>query len=138
MSMACWKIGGIGLDVRKVEPYLNRSKIEKLVREQFPNEQINYQLDINSLLYDECRFTNLGEVLFYCDDSETMTYDYDGDGGIYFIYPPTFPWERRHNEPKSVGEVISNIIKAVQKITDMTSAEVRDIVDRNLSVIVYD
>lgn len=138
MSMACWMIRGVGLDTREIEPYLNRVKIEMLIREQFPNDQIDYQRDIDTLLYDECAFDNLAEVLCCCDDSGTMTYDSDRDGGVYFLYPPTFPWDRRGNEPKSVDEVINNIIKAVQKITNMTSVEVRDIVDRNLNVIVYD
>lgn len=138
MSMACWMIRGVGLDTREIEPYLNRAKIEMLIREQFPNDQIDYQRDIDSLLYDECMFDNLAEVLCCCDDSNTMTYDLDGDGGVYFLYPPTFPWDRRGCEPKSIEEAVKNIIKAVQKITDMQDKQIDEIIDENLNVIVYD
>ena len=39
------------------------------------------------------------------------------------------------NEPKTEQEVIDRIIKAVQKITDMTEEEIEKIIDNDLYVV---
>ena len=71
-------------------------------------------------------FDNFADVLCHCDETDTLTYGDDGEGVCYFYYPPSMPWHRVANEPDSEEEVVERIIRAVQKITDMSRSEIRE------------
>lgn len=147
MSMCYWTIEGVGLNVDEVAPYLNKEKIIRFLTEQLCNEpdtvaDLNQMLtsgdfsefDIDDYLYG-CPFENLADLLTHCDDTDSITYGDDGEGGYYFYYPPSMPWEMRDTEPKSVREVHDRIIAAVQKIIDLQPEEIDRLIDDDLYVV---
>jgi len=142
MSVSYWMIEGIGIDVEKIEPFIDRKKLCHMLHEQLPSDELLQdiidrkaydELDYYDFLYGE-PFQSLADILTHCDDSNSITYGGDGDGGEYFYYPPSMPWNRAGNEPKTIGEVHSRIIEAVQKITVLTSQEIENMIDDELYV----
>lgn len=143
MSMTYWMIEGIGLNVDDVAPHINTEKAARFFYEQLPDDtdlrdmiaSDNYSsFDIEEYYYGN-GFENLADVLCHCDDTDSITFCDDGDGNIYFYYPPSMPWHHTGNEPQSEQEVIARIIKAVQKIADMTEEEIKKIIDNDLYVV---
>lgn len=143
MSVCYWMIEGIGIDVEKLRPHFNKRKLINLILEQFPNdnETIEWKtrrdlkrFDIDDYL-DGNPFDNLADLLTYCDDTDTLTLGSDGDGGVYFYYPPSMPWHRRDNEPKSRQEVHKRIIDAVMVVTDLSEAEIEAMIDDDIYVL---
>lgn len=127
MSVSYWMIEGIGVDVEKIRPHLNKRKVLKLILEQYPDDEDANEwksrrdlrgFNIDDYLYGNL-FDNLGDLLTHCDDTNTLTYGDNGDGGIYLYYPPSMPWHRVPNEPDSQKEVHRRIIEAVMKVTDL-------------------
>ncbi len=143
MSVSYWMIEGIGLNVDDVAPHINKEKAVRFFLEQFPEESDLADMiaandyssfDIEEYYYGN-GFENLADVLCHCDDTDSLTFGDDGDGGVYFYYPPSMPWHHTSNEPQTEQEVIDRIIKAVQKITDMTEEEIKKIIDNDLYVV---
>lgn len=143
MSVSYWMIEGIGLNADDVAPHINKEKAVRFFLEQLPEESDladmiaanNYSsFDIEEYYYGN-GFENLADVLCHCDDTDSLTFGDDGDGGTYFYYPPSMPWHHTSNEPQTEQEVIDRIIKAVQKITDMTEEEIKKIIDNDLYVV---
>ncbi len=143
MSVSYWMIEGIGIDTDKIEPLINKEKLAKMLLEQLPDDEDllkiiegkKYdELDVRDFLYGE-PFENLGDLLTHCDDTDSITYGDDGDGGAYFYYPPSMPWHRVLNEPDTLEEVHRRIIKAVQVITDLPSEEIETMIDDDLYVV---
>lgn len=64
-----------------------------------------------------------------------ITYGGDGEGGYYFYYPPSMPWELREDDPKTIDEVHRRIVTAVQKVTDLSEAEIEEMIDDDLYVV---
>lgn len=143
MSVSYWMIEGIGIDTDKIEPFLNKEKLARMLLEQLPddeelasiieNKQYN-ELDVNDFLYGE-PFNNLADLLTHCDDTDSITYGDDGDGGAYFYYPPSMPWHRTDNEPDTIEEVHRRIITAVQVIADLTDDEIETMINDDLYVV---
>lgn len=143
MSVSYWMIEGVGIDTDKIEPFLNREKLARILFEQLPddeglasiieNKQYS-ELDVNDFLYGE-PFDNLADLLTHCDDTDSITYGDDGDGGAYFYYPPSMPWHRTDNEPDTIEEVHRRIIAAVQVIADLTDDEIETMIDDDLYVV---
>ena len=143
MSMSYWLIEGIGINVQDIEEHVNKEKMVRFFLEQLPNREDlmdmlnsgDYEL-FDAEEYCQCNgFDNFADVLCHCDDTDSLTFGYDGEGASYFYYPPSMPWHRTPNEPKSEQEVIDRIVKAVQKISDMTEEEIKKIVDNELYVV---
>lgn len=147
MSTSYWMIEGIGLNTDQIYLHLNKEKAVLLLIEQLEHEtEIVAELgrllwsgdlsgfDIDDYLYGS-PFDNFADMLTYCDDTDTITYGDDGDGGHYFFYPPSMPWEMQDNEPQSIREVHNRIIKAVQKITDLDASEIDGMIDDELHVV---
>lgn len=143
MSMCYWMIEGIGIDVEKIRPHLNNRKLINFLVEQYPEEEeILYwkgrrdvkSFDIDDYLHGDL-FDNLAELLTHCDDTDTLTFGDDGDGGVYFYYPPSMPWHRRDNEPQSPQEVHERIIDAVMVITDLSEAEIEAMIDDDIYAV---
>lgn len=140
MSTCYWMIEGIGIDVEKIRPNLNKRKVINLVLEQNPNDE-------NALEWKKCRdltkfdiddylhgnlFDNLGDLLAHCDKTDTITYGDNGDGGVYFYYPPSMPWHRTANEPDSQKEVHRRIVDAVMVVTDLSADEIEQLIDDDI------
>ena len=142
MSVSYWMIEGIGINANDVAPHINKEKAVRFFLKQLPEESDladmiaanNYSsFDIEEYYYGN-GFENLADVLCHCDDTDSLTFGDDGDGGAYFYYPPSMPWHHTSNEPQTEQEVIDRIIKAVQKITDMTEEEIKMRLRRCLNV----
>jgi len=140
-------IQGVGLDAEKVIPYLKKEKLARVLIEQLTNEP-NVAKKINQMIasgnFDELNvydylhgepFDNIADLLTYCDNTDSITYGDDGEGGFYFYYPPSMPWEMRETEPKSVLEVHDRIIAAVQKVTDLDAETINQMIDDELNVV---
>lgn len=143
MSVSYWMIEGVGIDVDKIKPHLNNEKLVQLLSEQLPDDEIvneimekgSYSdLDINDFMYGE-PFDNLGDLLTHCDDSNSLSYGDDGESGAYLYYPPSLPWQRTENDPETLEEVHRRIIKAVQRVTDLTAEEIDGMIDDELYVV---
>lgn len=143
MSMNYWMIEGIGLCTRDIKERIDTEKVVRFFVQQFPDDDDlldmiaanNYSsFDMNDYLYGN-GFENLADVLCHCDDTDSITFMDDGDGNCYFYYPPSMPWHHTSNEPQSEQEVIERIVRAVQKITDMTEEEIKKVIDNDLYVV---
>lgn len=139
MSMDYWIVDGIGIDVDKIRPHLNKRKVINLILKHYPDNAYalkwrNHRdltwFDIDDFLYGE-PFDNLADVLTYCDDTDTLTYG-DANGTAYFYYPTSMPWHLGDNEPKTQAEVRKRIIAAVMAITDLTESEIEELLDDNI------
>lgn len=135
--MTFWTIEGIGFNTNKIEPFINKKKLAKVLLKQLPDDELlleamkgkkHCNLDIRDFLYGE-PFDSLGDLLAHCDDTNSLTYGDNGNGESYFYYPPSYPWERTENEPSSIAEVHERIIKAVLCLCDMTSEQVEKLID---------
>lgn len=143
MSMSYWMIEGVGLNADDVAPHINKEKTVRFFLEQLPEESDLADMiaandyssfDIEEYYYGN-GFESLADVLCHCDETDSLTFGDDGAGGAYFYYPPSMPWHHTSNEPQSEQEVIDRIIKAVQKITDMTEEEIKKIINNDLYVV---
>lgn len=146
MSQCHWIIEGIGIDADRIRPYLNQNKLLDFLAEQLPENDYVIELvqsrentgecpdfDIDDYLYGQ-RFQNIADLLTFCDDTDTITYGDDGEGSHYFYYPPSMPWDRREEDPKTIEEVHQRIIAAVQKVTDLSDGEIELMIDDELYV----
>ena len=150
MSMEYWLIRGVGINADAVAPHIDLGKLTQLIRSN-DNSQEKYQkflasfdaedigknnaIDISDALYDVYGYENIADLLTFCDDTDTLTYDRDGEGGSYFYYAPSMPWEMLSNEPQTLDEVHDRIIKAVMKVTDLTREEILYMIDDDLYVV---
>lgn len=143
MSVSYWMIEGVGIDTDKVEPFLDKVKLAKMLLEQLPDNEWLLEistnkkydeLDVQDFLYGE-PFGNLGDLLTHCDDTDSITYGDDGGGGSYFYYSPSMPWHRTETEPDTLEEVHRRIIKAVQAVTNLSASEIETMIDDDLYVV---
>ncbi len=143
MSTCFWMIEGIGLNAKDIESRVSTEKVVRFFAKQLPDkpELIDMimsndfsKFDINDYMYGN-GFENIADVLCHCDDTDSITFGDDGNGNCYFYYPPSMPWHHTKTEPKSEEEVISRIISAVKKITDMSPYEIRELICTDLYVV---
>lgn len=143
MSISYWMIDGIGIDTDKLRGKLDYKKVVDLLVKWWGEdddllemqETACYdELDLDSF-FDGAFCDNLGDFLCMCDDKKVMTYGDNGDGGVYFYYPPSMPWQRGPNEPKSIDEVHQCIIKAVQCVTNLTEDDIEVMINDDLYVV---
>lgn len=143
MNLSYWLIEGVGIETGKIEPFINKEKLAKLLIQQLPGEELleeiianeNYDaLDVDEFLYGN-PFDNLADLLTHCDDTDTITCGNDGENGSYFYYSPSMPWHRKQNEPRTLEEVHRRIIRAVKTITDLSSKEIEKMIDDDLYVV---
>lgn len=143
MSLSYWMIEGIGLCTNDIEPHLDDKKVVRCISEAHPDD-----LELKSMLFrddysnfdvhdyiDNGLFNNVGDLLCFCDQTDSLTFCDDGEGNVYFYYPPSMPWERSVSDPKSEEEVIQRIISAVKGLTDLQDYEIREMIDRELYVV---
>ena len=136
--MQYWLCKGIGIEVGKLEPHLNVEKCLSLAKEQFADEDIPAADEISGLdeleelLWSGGLFDNLADMLTFCDDTDTLTWDSNGEGEYFFYYIPSYPWERVENEPQSLEEVHERIIAAVQRVCDISGKEIEEMIDNEI------
>lgn len=144
MSMCYWIIQGIGLNTNDIYNHIDKAKLAAFLHQQLPDDeevtrmvqlhQYN-ELDVEDYL-GGYPFDNLGDLLVHCDRTDTLTYGDDGDGGSYLYYPPSMPWDRLPNEPKSIGVVHQRIIQAVKGIvSNLSDTEIDTMIDDDLYVV---
>lgn len=143
MSVSYWVIEGVGINVNTIRPYLNKEKLVQFLTEQLPDDELVIEfkkkgtccdLNIDDFLYGD-PFDNLADLLSHCDDSNSLTYGDDGESGAYLYYSPSLPWERTENEPETLEEAHRRIIKAVQRVTDLSDEEIEQMIDDELYVV---
>lgn len=146
MSLSYWTIEGVGIPTQKLEAYINKKKFAELVVKMFPDDECTKRildsgkwdtLNIDDYMYGY-PFDNLADAFTYCDDTDTITYGDDGEGNYYFYYPPSLPWHRCENEPGTYDELVKRMVAAVQKLADLSRAEIEEMIDDDLYVIGYD
>lgn len=137
--MEYWVIRGVGICADDV--VLNDLKLRTFLLEQFRDDmdtinEINRMetIDINAFLYGE-PYSNIAELLTECDDTGTMTYDDDGEGYSYFLFAPRMPWEFKNGMPMTIDQCHDIIVRAVQKVSDMTREQILGIIDDHLHVV---
>lgn len=144
MNTQFWMIEGIGLNAEELRSYINIEKAANIIHEQLPrdSEELAEMIAANDFssfdIDDYCYgngFDSLADIFCHCDDTDSITWAGDGEGSSYFYYPPSMPWHHTETEPKSEEEVILRIIKAVQKITDMSAVQIRELIDTELHVL---
>lgn len=132
MSMCYWMNEGIGIRSSKLYPFLDAHKCYVAVVSQLPDEDINEDdFELDDFFYGE-PFENLGDFMCYQDNTGTLTFGDNGNGESYFLYVPSYPWERAENEPLSLAEVHERIIDAVLKVTNLTREEVDILIDDDI------
>lgn len=132
MSTVYWMCEGIGIRTNELYPFLNKQKCIEVIKKQLPDEEIEEDdFDINEYFFGE-PFDNLGDLLCHVDDTNTLTYGDNNEGEYYFYYPPSYPWDRRENEPKSIKEVHERIVAAVLQLCDIDRREIEAIIDDDI------
>ena len=99
MSRSFWMIQGIGLRANDIEPHIDKEKAARCILDVYPHISELYDMTIsndyssfNVQDYIECRlFDNIGDLLTFCDPTDSLTFCDDGEGNVYFYYPPSMP-----------------------------------------------
>ena len=130
MSMSYWGIIGIGVRSSRIEKHLDKHKCYLEVRKQLPEEKIEEEsFDLYDFLYGYT-FQNLAEFLqCICDKSSVMSWNDNGYDDSYFLYPPTYPWEKGREDPKSAAEVEEIIIDTLTKVTNLSREDIRSLIE---------
>ena len=132
MSMSYWSLQGVGLNAEELKPYLNTQRCIDLYRKIYPDEEINLSdADDEDFLFRDM-FDNIGDLLWCADESNTLSYSCNGDGVWFFLYEPTFPWNRNENEPRTLQEAHKLLIDAVVRVCDLDRTEVERMIDDDL------
>ena len=125
MSVSYWGIVGYGIEVNDIKKYINKEKVNKLVRQLNPNAEISNSDDV--LIDDTFNgdlYSSIAEFLSELDDSHSLIWDTGGNlGGDYLYYAPDYPWHKHENDPKSFDEVRERIQKVIQKVYDIKSED---------------
>lgn len=134
MSMTYWMNEGIGVDSDTIWKHLDMHKCYRLIANWYPEDlpdESEFDLDD---YFGGNPFENLGDFLCHIDDSGAMSWGDNGNGVYYFLYTPSYPWNRRENEPKSIQEVHEIIVAAILKVTNLS----RDDADRLIDDDIYE
>ena len=147
MSMEYWAISGIGLEVTRFLPFISKDKLMNFLKDELPDDkqvrsllqsQMFRVLPVSEIVRLElCSsiFDNPADMFTYCDDTNCLTYDGNGEGDWYLYYPPSMPWQLTENEPDSVEEVHHRIIAAISRLVDLALSEIESQIDDELNVI---
>jgi len=131
MSMTYWMNEGIGVSSDVLWPHLDKQKCMAVVAAQCPDLELDEKnFDLDDYMYDT--FVNFGDFMCHVDNTGVMSYGDNGYGVSYFLYPPTYPWDRRDNEPQSIDEVHAIIVDAIMKVTNLTAEEADKLIDDDI------
>lgn len=138
MSVNYWIVEGIGIATSVLKAHLNTQKCIDLIKEQSNGElqPDKKGFDIENYFFGAL-FENLADMLCHCDDTGTLTWGNNVDGECYFLYPPSYPWNRMENEPNSITEVHERIKDAVQCLCSLTREQIEEYIDDDIYEIGY-
>lgn len=130
MSMDYWGIVGYGVCVQDIEQYIDKEKVNILVRD------INVNCcDFTEDVFEDDTFCgnpyqNFGEFLSELDETNTIIWDDGGESQkAFFLYVPKYPWMYRNNDPKSIKDVEDRIIKVLKMVCNATEEELKKKID---------
>ena len=129
MSYDYWAIYGYGISMNNI-PLVNVEKVNNLVKKINPN--IAFEDDFNA--FDDDTFcgnpyTSFAEFLADLDETDTLSWESDGQGEDYLLYTPKMPWSLKDNEPESYDEIDKRIINCVKLISDAEEDDVKANID---------
>lgn len=127
MSVCRWGITGYGVNIEKIYEYIDKEKVNAIVRKLIPDINLKEDDDVfedNTFCYEP--YSSFAEFLCEFDDKNIMTWDSDGDGGEYFLYKPKYPWEINNNDPKHIEEITEYIIRILQRVFSIPAIILRD------------
>ena len=123
MSVSYWGIVGYGVCINDIDKYLDKYKINNLVRKFNPN--IEFEEDVfedDTFCGDP--YNNLAEFLCDLDYRNILTWEDDGNGRAFLLYEPVYPWLiKAENQPKSVDEVKDLIIGILLNVCNASRNE---------------
>jgi len=128
MSMDYWGITGYGVCLDDIEKYLDREKVNKIIRQMFPDEEFTEDV-FDGFMFCGDPYTNFAEFLCEFDDRKILTYDDDGQGVAYFLYVPPYPWKAKENEPKTRKELEDYMISILRRVYDTDDCDLRNSLD---------
>ena len=129
MSWTHWGIVGYGVDLDDIEKYINKEKVNLLVREINPLE--NFDEDVfEDDTFCGNPYQNFGEFLSELDETKTIIWDDGGDSGKhFFLYEPKYPWMIKNNDPASYEDIENRIINVLIKVSDIDKETLRSKID---------
>ena len=139
--MSCyWAIQGIGIEACDIFKHLNKQKWFDAVKSLHPDWfEEGAEPVINADSFDIRDFDNLAYehgymslAVLFCelDDSRKLTWICGGDTDTeYFLYKPSYPWEREEDDPRSIEDVYGYFVSLLRKITDLSKQEIIGLID---------
>lgn len=125
MSVSYWGIVGYGIDLDNIAEYLNKEKVNLLVRKNNPKEIFEEDVFEDDTFYGN-PYSGFGEFLSELDETNTIGWNNSGNTGKdYFLYEPKYPWTVKNNDPTGYEDVENRIIKALLKVYDITEEEIK-------------
>jgi len=132
MSVETYIIEGIGVKTKQLRPYLNDENCIAFLKEYDATIVIDEDsFNINDYISGK-PFKNLSELLYFCDYSDCLRCDGDGNGEDYLYYPPKYPWQLKENDPRSIEEAHKLLIETIQRICDISREDVEALIDDDL------
>lgn len=137
-----WPIQGIGIETCVIFKHLNKQKWFDAVKSLHPDwfeegagPAINagsFDIhDFDNLAYEH-GYMSLAELFCELDDSEKLTWFYGGNTD-YFLYKPSYPWEREKDDPRSIEDVYGYFVGLLRKITDLSEQEIVGLIDDDIA-----
>lgn len=127
MSVSYWGIVGYGIRLDDIGKYINKEKINILVRELNPNIEFNNEdnvLDDDTFSGDP--YCSIAEFLTELDDTHSLIWDTSGNlGNEYLYYAPDYPWHKHEKDPKSFDEIRERIQNVIQKVYDIETEDLK-------------
>ena len=137
MSQTFWAISGVGLCDEEIKNHINLDRAAHFLAGYLENDDITSKelSKLGTNWWDSLGYESLADLLMDCDDTCSLTWRGDGEGVFYLFYPKQMPWNWRANEPKTLDEARMRIVHTIQKIADMDTDEILDLIDNDLNVI---
>lgn len=138
MKQHFWPCVGIGVRMSTLYPFINNKKCYDILKKRFP-EQVIDDFDEEFFDIDEfcCELSLYGLAEFLCmlDDTNTLSWNENGSIESFCYYVPTYPWNRKSNEPVSKTEVHERIVDVLILVTDLTRNEAGMLIDDNINEV---
>jgi len=122
MSVSYWGIVGYGVCIDNLYKYLDHEKINKIVRKL----NLHYTFDDDVLeddTFEGAVYDCFAEFLCDLDDDNIFNWDDDGNGRSFFLYMPSYPWQRKENEPQTLNQVRDRMVKLLKIVCDASSED---------------
>ena len=132
MSWTYGVAAGYGVDVLQYRDRIDEKKFFDFIKEKgIYDEECNEVDD-----YIGNQFVGYSGLFEYCDESGILSADNGDDYKEWLFVEPVFPWSVGKNV-KTKEEAKELIIKAVQKITDLTAEEIEKDIDYFQDIYMY-